>query len=990
MKLWIDGQCFQSASRERGIGRYAIQLVRALAENRPSDEIHISLNSNTMERALLAHDLINELVPSATTHTWHGVEDGGDGEVGQTTHRQVSHEALLHHVVSIQPDVALSISPFEGISEPYTPFLPPAGFEVPAAAVFYDAIPKRLSSFYLNNQGAKLAYDRRFGALGNFDRLLAISEYSASEANELLERDDVQNIGAGLHPEFFKALESPISDRVIDAISDLHKTILYVGGLDYRKNLPATIKALSNLPASLRNKVEFVIVGAKHETELNLLVLEWARAGMGHDQLKLFGFASDLELAGLYRTADIVIQPSLLEGFGLTALEALVAGTPVLASNTGALPEVVSEPNFLFDPSDTDSMTRTIQWALENEAELASATLKAKEAAQKFTWEKVARSSADALEQLVQSRPRAGDIANDAKLSALGRLSKIKYKPGSVATILSSAEVRPETSQRFLIDITSTARIDHKSGIQRVVKNMCKYLPEIGRERGSPPIELIGTDTDLGFFPTRLDGGSGAWDDRRDETLMFHPSDTLLMLDSSWEFYAQHEDTLRNARINGTKVVSVLYDLVPAMTPAFCDPGMPTVFVPWLKSCLSYSDGIVCISKAVADELIRLLEAVGFPRSINVGWWHLGADFAAVPDREDDSSQSNSKFLSVGTIEPRKGHDVLLAAFDKLWSEGEDVWLTIVGRMGWGMDEFVKELQVHPEYGRKLIWHSQMSDEQLMQIYSEHSALIAASYGEGFGLPIIEAAHHDIPTIASDLKVFREISNNSPNVTYFETGNSSDLAEKVLAHASSSRTYDTSQSIPALSWSESAAALHDVVWGDQWYHRYEPHTELTGGITNLFPKSSVSAPLTADERSAYDISLLGKPIVDVAGQKVKFAVRVKNRSVVTWSSQGSETDKMGVVLAAMPINSGGVLMGTEAYRSKIPFAVPPEGELIQSISIPMSDVLDGATSVIIDLLQNGCGVFGDPIEVSLADSMDNLFVSDYHAFEKVTRSLRSI
>ena len=62
-------------------------------------------------------------------------------------------------------------------------------------------------------------------------------------------------------------------------------------------------------------------------------------------------------------------------------------------------------------------------------------------------------------------------------------------------------------------------------------------------------------------------------------------------------------------------MISCLYDIVPLQMPALCNPGMPIVFAEWFKKALTWSTGFVCISRAVADELLTLLEAIEFPRS---------------------------------------------------------------------------------------------------------------------------------------------------------------------------------------------------------------------------------------------------------------------------------------------------------------------------------------------------------------------------------------
>lgn len=110
--------------------------------------------------------------------------------------------------------------------------------------------------------------------------------------------------------------------------------------------------------------------------------------------------------------------------------------------------------------------------------------------------------------------------------------------------------------------------------------------------------------------------------------------------------------------------------------------------------------------------------------------------------------RASPSFLMVGTIEPRKGHAQTIAAFDELWSRGFDINLVIVGKQGWMVETLSERLRTHPEFGQRLFWLEGISDEYLEKLYVASACLIAASEGEGFGLPLIEAAQHKLPIIA--------------------------------------------------------------------------------------------------------------------------------------------------------------------------------------------------------------------------------------------------
>ena len=181
-------------------------------------------------------------------------------------------------------------------------------------------------------------------------------------------------------------------------------------------------------------------------------------------------------------------------------------------------------------------------------------------------------------------------------------------------------------------------------------------------------------------------------------------------------------------------------------------------------------------------ELIDWLRAHGVkpPAHQRLGWFPLGADFrepkTLAPSRLAQALVADQSpfFLSVGTIEPRKAYPVALAAFEKLWAEGCDARYVIVGRPGWKTGVLQKTLRRHPEHGHRLFWLADASDDDLHLLYRHARALVFPSFVEGFGMPLVEAAHYGVEAIASDIPVFREIGGD--HVRYFSVLDADDLA----------------------------------------------------------------------------------------------------------------------------------------------------------------------------------------------------------------------
>ena len=174
----------------------------------------------------------------------------------------------------------------------------------------------------------------------------------------------------------------------------------------------------------------------------------------------------------------------------------------------------------------------------------------------------------------------------------------------------------------------------------------------------------------------------------------------------------------------------------------------------------------------------------------------------------------------VGTLEPRKGHREVLQAFDLLWKDGVDVSLTLVGKEGWMVSELIDLLRHHPRLNTHLFWLQGISDGYLERIYDNSRCLIAASHGEGFGLPLIEAAQHDLPVIARDIPIFREVAGDG--ALFFADSSPESLKESIVHLIS---LYEKGQHpkpslMTWLSWAESAKKLGEEII-DKRYQRNE-------------------------------------------------------------------------------------------------------------------------------------------------------------------------
>ncbi|KYP79849.1 glycosyltransferase family 4 protein [Ferroacidibacillus organovorans] len=207
-------------------------------------------------------------------------------------------------------------------------------------------------------------------------------------------------------------------------------------------------------------------------------------------------------------------------------------------------------------------------------------------------------------------------------------------------------------------------------------------------------------------------------------------------------------------------------------------------------------------------------------RPYKITWSHLGADVEnsipsmGLPNNADQNLTNiyrRKSFLMVGTVEPRKGYMQTVLAFERLWAEEIDVNLIIVGKQGWMVETLIEKIRKHPELNRRLLWLEGISDEYLEKIYSSSTCLIAASEGEGFGLPLIEAAQHKLPIIARDIPVFREVAEE--HAFYFHGKDPIDLAYAIKDWI---KLYDQdmhpkSDDMHWLTWKEAAKNMLDIL-----------------------------------------------------------------------------------------------------------------------------------------------------------------------------------
>jgi glycosyltransferase involved in cell wall biosynthesis len=176
------------------------------------------------------------------------------------------------------------------------------------------------------------------------------------------------------------------------------RVVLCVAQKQPYKNLHRLIRAV---PA-LDQDVVLVLPGfaTEHEHELSALAQELGVA----DRVRLPAWLSESSLAGLYALSSAFVLPSLVEGFGLPVLEAMLRDVPVACSNSSSLPEVAGDAALLFDPEDQAQVTQAIRRLLDDAALAAELVQRGRRRAAEYTWERAGAVTLDGYRQVLARR----------------------------------------------------------------------------------------------------------------------------------------------------------------------------------------------------------------------------------------------------------------------------------------------------------------------------------------------------------------------------------------------------------------------------------------------------------------------------------------------------------------------------------------------------------------------------------------------------------
>jgi glycosyltransferase involved in cell wall biosynthesis len=393
MRIGIDGGCL---ANRRGFGRFARRLLAALGERPGPHEYVVFVDRPSSDSVELPKDFGRVVV-----------------DVGEAPSRAASSTGRrsVGDMLAMGRAVARS-----GLDLMYFPatysFFPVWG--VPRVVVtMHDTLALAHPGLVFPTWQGRLAWSlKEHAAVRWADRIVTVSGSARSDLIEWfrLPEGRVRVVTEGPDPVFRPLARGPASDDALRrwSVEPDGRFFLYVGGLSPHKNLVRLVEAFGRSGLG-RDGYRLVLVGDTGDVfHTHVPELRGAVAREGLEDVVIFtGYVPDEDLVYLYNRALALVQPSLMEGFGLPPVEAMACGTPVASSTAGSLPEVIGDAGAYFDPTDVDAMAGALLVLTDDPERRARLSEKALRRSARFTWEASAEALVATFEELAEPAGRA-------------------------------------------------------------------------------------------------------------------------------------------------------------------------------------------------------------------------------------------------------------------------------------------------------------------------------------------------------------------------------------------------------------------------------------------------------------------------------------------------------------------------------------------------------------------------------------------------------
>jgi len=368
MRVIFDARHLQTVSRTRGIGRYSRNLLAGFARQAPADVDWTLLTLRSFAPADLS-----PLPPHRVRATW------------RLRRPELSMLALdpllLPFELAGQGDLYHSVQ--LGL---------PAVRRIPVVLTIHDLAPLHWPEHYLRLPYSRVGHAWQYALARHADAIIAVSEATRRDVIERLRipAERVRVVSEAVDPAFAAGVDAGDRDAARARIGvPVHggRYVIYVGQFDPRKNMDALFGAFARA-AARDSTLRLVVVGTLGKLA-SFLRAALERSHLDPAKVVITGNVDDRMLAALYAGAECLLHPAHFEGFGLTALESLACGTPVVAYRAGAVAEVVGDAGLLVEPG-TDTLGDALVRFLDDPALAATLRAKAGPRAAAFSWDRAA------------------------------------------------------------------------------------------------------------------------------------------------------------------------------------------------------------------------------------------------------------------------------------------------------------------------------------------------------------------------------------------------------------------------------------------------------------------------------------------------------------------------------------------------------------------------------------------------------------------------
>ena len=383
MKIGINALFFQYPAT--GSGQYMMHRLNALAEIDQQNEY-----------VLLGPQPLEEQKQQATSFPYQVKPVPGFASNRENVEKLV-WEQLTGPAAAREAGVDLFHIPY---------FAPPLLPRTPTVVTIHDVIPLRLP---LYQAGAKVkAYMQLVSqAARNATRIITVSQHARNDIIDALKisPERIRVIYEAAGNEYHPITDPDVLAKARARYNLGERYVMYLGGLDQRKNVPQLVRAFAELYSKLEDsKLQLLISGNPDKNNGPLFPDPRPLAAeLGMTGQIVYRFIEEEDKPALYSGASLFVFPSLYEGFGLTPLEAMSCGTPVVCSNRTSLPEVIGDAALSIDPEDTHAMVDAMYRVLTDDTLCADLRARSLQQAARFSWQKTARETLSVYEDTYKS-----------------------------------------------------------------------------------------------------------------------------------------------------------------------------------------------------------------------------------------------------------------------------------------------------------------------------------------------------------------------------------------------------------------------------------------------------------------------------------------------------------------------------------------------------------------------------------------------------------